>query len=124
MAEGKWSSKLNLVPTRNYRKISGMPFVPTPTEVGLVNAIFAVADPQKLGLITGEQGIKVFAGSKLAPATLGDIWALADPENNGALTRRGVAVTIRLIGWAQAGEVPSAEHLDKRESSFIINQII
>ena len=101
-----------------------MPFVPTPTEVGLVNAIFAVADPQKLGLITGEQGIKVFAGSKLAPATLGDIWALADPENNGALTRRGVAVTVRLIGWAQAGEVPSAELLDKRESNFIINQII
>lgn len=94
-----------------------MPFAPTPTEVGLVNAIFAVADPQKLGLITGEQGINVFAGSKLPPATLGDIWALADPENNGALTRRGVAVTVRLIGWAQAGKLPTLDLLDKRKYS-------
>lgn len=90
-----------------------MPFAPSPAEVAVVNQIFLKADPQKLGLVTGEQGIKVFAGSKLPPATLGDIWALADPENNGALTRKGVAITVRLIGWAQNGETPSSELLEK-----------
>ncbi|KIM32332.1 hypothetical protein M408DRAFT_6586 [Serendipita vermifera MAFF 305830] len=90
-----------------------MPFAPSPAEVAIVNQIFAKADPQKLGLVTGEQGIKVFAGSNLPPATLGDIWALADPENNGALTRKGVAITVRLIGWAQNGETPSSELLEK-----------
>ncbi|PVG02985.1 hypothetical protein CPB86DRAFT_793911 [Serendipita vermifera] len=90
-----------------------MPFAPSPAEVALVGAIFALADPQKLGLVTGEQGVKVFAGAKLAPATLGDIWQLADPENNGALTRKGVAVAVRLIGWAQNGESPSAELLER-----------
>lgn len=90
--------------------------LPTPQEVAIVNAIFSIADPQKLGLITGEQGVKVFAGAKLPPATLGDIWALADPENNGALHRRGVAVAVRLIGWAQAGESPSVELIEKGKS--------
>lgn len=90
-----------------------MPFVPSPAEVAVVNAIFTQADPQKLGLVTGEQGVRVFAGAHLPPATLGDIWSLADPENNGALTRKGVAVAVRLIGWAQAGELPTAELIDK-----------
>ncbi|KAG8831584.1 hypothetical protein FRC17_002900 [Serendipita sp. 399] len=90
-----------------------MPFVPSPPEVALVNQIFAIADPQKLGIVTGEQGVKVFAGSNLPPAALGDIWSFADPENNGILTRKGVAIAVRLIGWAQNGETPSAEWLEK-----------
>jgi hypothetical protein len=98
-----------------------MPFAPSPAEVAIVNQIFVQADPQKLGLVTGEQGIKVFAGAKLPPATLGDIWAIADPENNGALTRKGVAITVRLIGWAQNGETPSSELLEKGISNFPIN---
>ena len=91
----------------------GMPFVPSPAEVAIVNAIFARADPQKVGLVTGEQGVRVFAGAHLPPATLGDVWSLADPENNGALTRKGVAVAVRLIGWAQNGESPTVELIDK-----------
>lgn len=92
---------------------SAMPFTPTPAEVAFVNQIFTQADPQKLGLVTGEQGVKIFAGSHLPPGTLGDIWSLSDPENNGALTRRGVAIAVRLIGWAQSGETPSNELLEK-----------
>jgi len=90
-----------------------MPFAPSPTEVAIVNQIFVQADPQKLGLVTGEQGIRVFAGAKLPPAILGDIWAIADPDNNGALTRKGVAIAVRLIGWSQNGETPSTDLLDK-----------
>jgi epidermal growth factor receptor substrate 15 len=97
----------------NVITFTGMPFAPSPAEVAIVGAIFAAADPQKLGLVTGEQGVRVFAGAKLAPATLGDIWALSDPENNGALTRKGVAIAVRLIGWAQNGESPSAELLER-----------
>lgn len=51
---------------------------------------------------------------------LGDIWALADPENNGVLTRKGVAVTVRLIGWAQAGETPSEELIEKRKQRVCV----
>jgi epidermal growth factor receptor substrate 15 len=98
-----------------------MPFAPSPAEVAIVNQIFVQADPQKLGLVTGEQGIRVFAGAKLPPATLGDIWAIADPENNGALTRKGVAITVRLIGWAQNGETPSSELLEKGIYNFPIH---
>jgi epidermal growth factor receptor substrate 15 len=93
-----------------------MPFAPTPAEVAFVNHIFTQADPQKLGVVTAEQGVKVFAGARLPPAILGDIWALADPENNGILTRKGVAIAVRLMGWAQKGEQPSNELLDKGNS--------
>jgi epidermal growth factor receptor substrate 15 len=65
----------------------------------------------------------VFAGLKLPLGTLGGIWALADPENNDSLTRRGVAITVRLIGWAQAGNLPAPELCDKREHTHNISHI-
>ncbi|KAI0933818.1 hypothetical protein AcV5_005864 [Taiwanofungus camphoratus] len=79
-------------------------FTPSPAEVALVNQIFAQADTQKLGVITGEAAVKIFSGSKLSPAVLAEIWNLADDENNGVLTRKGVAVAVRLLGHAQRGE--------------------
>ena len=112
---------LSTQPLPNISWAQSMPFAPTPAEVAIVNQIFVQADPQKLGLVTGEQGVKVFAGAKLPPATLGDIWAIADPENNGALTRKGVAIAVRLIGWAQNGETPSSELLEKGISGFTID---
>lgn len=96
-----------------------MPFSPTPTEVAMVNEIFHKADPQKLGIVTGEQGVTLFAGSNLDPAILGEIWAIADPENNGYLTRKGVAVSVRLIGWAQNNAKPSHELLEKRKTILL-----
>ncbi|KAH9925263.1 uncharacterized protein B0H18DRAFT_1009330 [Fomitopsis serialis] len=79
-------------------------FTPTPAEVALVNQIFTQADTQKLGVITGDAAVKIFNGSKLTPSVLAEIWNLADEDNNGVLTRKGVAVAVRLLGHAQRGE--------------------
>jgi len=51
---------------------------PTPQEAALVNQIFLLADPQKLGVVTGDAAVKVFDGAKLPSTTLGEIWALSD----------------------------------------------
>ena len=79
-------------------------FTPTAQEVAVVNQIFAQADPQKLGVVTGDAAVKVFSGTKLSPTVLAEVWALADEDNNGVLTRKGVAIAVRLLGHAQRGE--------------------
>jgi len=88
-----------------------MPFVPTPAEVALVNQIFFRGDTQKLNALTGDKAVGIFKAANLAEATLGDIWAIGDPENNGFLTRAGCARVVRLIGWAQHGETNIGDHL-------------
>ncbi|KAI0822618.1 hypothetical protein BC628DRAFT_1326746 [Trametes gibbosa] len=79
-------------------------FTPTPAELALVNHIFAQADPQKLGVVTGDAAVKVLSGSKLPPSVLAEVWNLADEDNNGVLTRKGVGIAVRLLGHAQRGE--------------------
>jgi epidermal growth factor receptor substrate 15 len=91
-----------------------MPFVPTPAEVALVNQIFLRGDTQKLNALTGDKAIGIFKAASLPEAILGDIWAIGDPENNGFLTRAGCAKVVRLIGWAQHGEVNIGDHLLER----------
>ncbi|KAI5983758.1 hypothetical protein EDD15DRAFT_1834720 [Pisolithus albus] len=88
-------------------------FTPTPAEVALTNQIFAQADTQKIGILTGEVAVKVFGGSKLPPTVLGEIWSIADEENNGYLTRKGVSVALRLMGHAQKGEKVDKSLLSK-----------
>lgn len=97
--------------------MSAANFQPTTTELALSNQIFLLADPQKLGIITGDAAIKVFGGAHLSNVQLGEVWALADADNNGFLTRKGVAVALRLIGWAQKGETPTAALLAKGQYS-------
>lgn len=79
-------------------------FSPTTAELALVSLIFDQGDPQKHGILTGDVAVKVFAGAKLEPNILGDIWSIADEHNNGWLPKKGVAIAVRLIGWAQKGE--------------------
>ncbi|KAG8920578.1 hypothetical protein FRC01_000688 [Tulasnella sp. 417] len=90
-----------------------MPFAPTPPEQQLVTALFTVGDPQKLGIINGESAVKLLSGAKVPPEVLGEIWAIADSDNNGFLTKKGAAVLIRLLGWAQKGEPVSEDLLNK-----------
>lgn len=92
-------------------------FSPTTTELALVSLIFSQADPQKRGILTGEVAVKVFAGAKLEPKVLGDIWTIADEDNNGWLPRKGVAIAVRLMGWAQKGEKITKALVNKRERS-------
>ncbi|KAH7927735.1 hypothetical protein BV22DRAFT_1110947 [Leucogyrophana mollusca] len=88
-------------------------FAPSPAELALVNQIFAQADTQKLGILTGDVAVKVFGGAKLSPSVLGEIWGMADDDNNGFLTKKGVAIAVRLMGWAQKGEKMSQALLSK-----------
>lgn len=94
-------------------------FTPTPAELALVNQIFTQADPQKIGILTGDVAVRLFSGAKLAPTVLGEIWSIADEDNNGFLTRKGVAVAVRLMSWAQKGEKISQALLNKCGVTFL-----
>ena len=72
-------------------------FSPTPAELALVNQIFAQGDPQKLGVLTGEVAVRIFGGAKLPPATLGEVWNIADEDNKGWLSKKGVAVAEKIM---------------------------
>ncbi|KAI9446621.1 hypothetical protein H4582DRAFT_2116972 [Lactarius indigo] len=88
-------------------------FSPTQGEAALVNQIFNKHDPQKFGVITGDVAVKVFGGANLNATTLGQIWGIADAENQGFLTRKGVSIAVRLLGWAQKGDAISADLVNK-----------
>ncbi|THH05573.1 hypothetical protein EW145_g4694 [Phellinidium pouzarii] len=88
-------------------------FAPTQPELALVNKVFATADSSKLGIVTGDAAVKIFAGAKLPPTVLGEIWSIADKDNNGFLTKKGVAIALRLIGLAQKGEPVNESLLDR-----------
>lgn len=90
-------------------------FTPTTAELSLVNQIFAQADKQKLGILTGDVAVKVFGGAKLPGSVLGEVWSLVDEENNGWLSKKGAAMAVRLIAHAQKGEKVSVALLNKRQ---------
>jgi epidermal growth factor receptor substrate 15 len=92
-----------------------MSFTPSQNELAVVTQIFAKADPQKLGILTGDAALKVFGGAKLPPTVLGEIWSIADEDNNGWLPRKGVAIAVRLMGWAQKGEKITEALVSRRE---------
>ena len=79
-------------------------FSPTAQELAYAQLLFNKADPAKLGIITGDAAIPLFAGSNLPSEKLREVWAIADHDSNGFLSKKGVAVVVRLIGWAQYGE--------------------
>lgn len=81
----------------------------TPDEKRIFSQLFAQADTEKLGVVTGEVAVKFFERTKLAPAILGEIWQIADTENRGLLTSSGFCMVLRLIGHYQAGREPTTE---------------
>jgi epidermal growth factor receptor substrate 15 len=95
-------------------------FTPTSAELALVTQIIAKADSQKPDLLTGEAALKVFRGAKLPPSVLRDIWSIADEGNNGWLSHKGVAIAVRLMGWAQKGETVTKALIYKRKSMYIL----
>jgi epidermal growth factor receptor substrate 15 len=90
-------------------------FSPTQSEQALVSQMFAQGDPQKLNILTGDVAIKIFAGAKLPPTVLGEIWSIADEENNSWLSKKGVAIAVRLMGYAQRGDKVTPELINRRE---------
>ncbi|KAL0578244.1 hypothetical protein V5O48_003739 [Marasmius crinis-equi] len=90
-------------------------FSPTQAELALVAQIFAQTDSQKLGILKGDDAVRIFGGAKLAPTLLGEIWSIADEDNNGWLSRKSTAAALRLIAWAQKGEKVSKDLISKRK---------
>jgi epidermal growth factor receptor substrate 15 len=79
-------------------------FVASKGELALVSQIFVRAGSQLSGVVTGDAAVEIFATKVgLPPDVLSTIWNLADEENTGNLTKKGVAIAVRLIGWAQRG---------------------
>lgn len=95
---------------------------------GPYKTLFAAADSEELGVLTGEVAVTFFARSNLPTAVLGEIWQIADKDNNGFLTpdRHAVRpipesseadfrylssfeVAAKLIGHAQAGTTVTPE---------------
>lgn len=86
---------------------SGVPTPPialSPVERTAFAHLFNLADPERTGIVTGDAAVSFFAKSKLPPAVLGQIWAMADSANNGFLTPPSFSIALRLISHAQRGE--------------------
>jgi hypothetical protein len=92
-----------------------MKFTPSPGELALVSQIMAKVDPYKIGILTCDAALKVFHGSKLSPSVLGEIWNISAEGNNGWISREGLAIAVRLVGWAQKGEKITQALVDRRE---------
>ncbi|EME48175.1 hypothetical protein DOTSEDRAFT_69948 [Dothistroma septosporum NZE10] len=81
----------------------------SPDEKRAFGYLFAQADKDQLGVVTGENAVSFFERTKLSPNVLGEIWQIADTENRGLLTKPGFCMVLRLIGHYQAGREPSTE---------------
>ena len=99
-------------------------FSPTPQELAVVSQIFSHADPQKTGVLTGDVAVRVFGGAKLPPTTLGTIWNISDEDDKGWLPKKGVAIAVRLIGWAQKGEKITKDLVKKRNPALTSHKLL
>ncbi|KAF9905012.1 hypothetical protein EC991_002075 [Linnemannia zychae] len=79
----------------------------TTREKQVYGQLWAAADTDQSGFITGADAVPFFAKSGLSPQILGQIWVLADTENKGVLGQQGFSVAVKLIAHAQSGKTPS-----------------
>lgn len=92
----------------------------TPAELTLVSQIFIKADPQRQGTVTSDAAVRIFNGAKLSPVILSEIWDIANESKSSNLSRKEVAVAVRLIGWAQKGEKVTSALVARRKQIFIL----
>lgn len=78
-------------------------------EKKLFGQLFKQGDPEGLGIVTGEVARTLFERSGLPPSVLGEIWQIADSENQGFLDQLGFSLALRIIGHVQHGQRPSAQ---------------
>jgi epidermal growth factor receptor substrate 15 len=75
-----------------------------PQDVSLTLAMsFPLLTSAQTGCITGEDALPLLTSSGLPAQQLGEIWAIADPNNNGFLTKDGWYAAARVAGWLQKG---------------------
>jgi protein-tyrosine phosphatase len=71
--------------------------------------LFALADTEKLGVVTGERALRFFESTEVANEVLGEMWQIVDSENRGLLTPFGFCQFLRLVGHYQDGRNPTLE---------------
>lgn len=81
----------------------------TQDEKELYSLLFRSLDPERSGIVTGEKARLTFEKSGLPPNILGEIWQLADSTNMGFLSQFGFCFAMRLIGYTQSGQYPTAQ---------------
>ncbi|KAF9303273.1 hypothetical protein BGZ74_004073 [Mortierella antarctica] len=79
----------------------------TTREKQVYGQLWAAADKDNSGFITGADAVPFFAKSGLPPQLLGQIWVLADTDNKGVLGQQGFSIAVKLIAHAQSGKTPS-----------------
>jgi epidermal growth factor receptor substrate 15 len=92
-----------------------MSFTPSQYELALATRILAKAGIEELRILTADAALKVFESTKVSHAVLSEILSLADDNNDGIIPENGVAMAVRLLGWAQIGEQVTKELINKRE---------
>jgi epidermal growth factor receptor substrate 15 len=60
-------------------------------------------------MLLGQDALPLMTKSNLPQQTLGEIWALSDPDNNGFLTKESWYRAARIIGWLQKGGKTTVE---------------
>lgn len=92
----------------------------SPQERTYYDQLFTRIDKDSAGVLPGQDALPFLVSSSLPQQTLGEIWALSDPENNGFLTRDGWYRAARLIGWAQKGGKTQVDEslISQRESKY------
>ncbi|ORX34776.1 hypothetical protein BD324DRAFT_634936 [Kockovaella imperatae] len=65
--------------------------------------LFDAVDKDGSGVLPGQDALPFLTSSRLSQQTLGEVWAIADPGNNGFLTKDGWYKAARIIGWLQKG---------------------
>jgi hypothetical protein len=100
-----------------------MSFTPSQYELALTTRILAKAGLEELRILTTDAALKVFESTKVSHAVLSEILCLADENNDGIIPENGVAIAVRLLGWAQVGERVTKELINKREHACIFASI-
>ncbi|KAG6918381.1 hypothetical protein DXG01_014782 [Tephrocybe rancida] len=89
-------------------------FFPTEEELGLVAQIYDQTGCSRPGYIEKEVVVEILTASvNLEPGVLSTIWDIADEAKSGYLSETGVAIALRLIGWARSGEEVTVDLVNK-----------
>lgn len=97
-----------------------------PQERAYYDSIFASVDSDSSGVLSGQDALPLLMSANLPQQTLGEIWALADPDNNGFLTKESWYKAARIVGWMQKGGKTSVDESltsqGQSNPSYIIGQ--
>eukprot|EP00592_Proboscia_alata_P004806 CAMPEP_0194377506 /NCGR_PEP_ID=MMETSP0174-20130528/31500_1 /TAXON_ID=216777 /ORGANISM="Proboscia alata, Strain PI-D3" /LENGTH=707 /DNA_ID=CAMNT_0039158933 /DNA_START=26 /DNA_END=2149 /DNA_ORIENTATION=+ len=79
-------------------------YEPLPHENAYYDGLFAVADKERTGAISGQNAVSFFSLSKLPVPLLKNIWTMSDYTHTNSLNREEFFTAIRLIQLYQNGE--------------------